>query len=312
MFNFKWKKLWVITGLSLSLVVAGCGQEDPNDANASEDDGQTETTTTNVSEKMEYTITGIDPGAGQTETNEKALAEYESLAGWEQEVSSSGAMLTALDGAINNEDPIIVAAWSPHYMFAKWDIKYLEDPKGVFGEEEKIKTVVRNGLKDDMPNAYTILDRLYWELSVLEEALLTAQEENDIEQVAQQWVDENSETVAEWTEGVESVEGTSIEIILTPWEAETFTTNVAKIVLEQQGFNVTLTPVDPSVMFESIATGDADASLSPWIPATHGALYEEYEGQFEDLGANLEGAKIGLAVPSYMDIDSIEDLEPAE
>ncbi|WP_077622560.1 glycine betaine ABC transporter substrate-binding protein [Sediminibacillus massiliensis] len=303
MFNFTWKRLGVIAGLTLSLVVAGCGQEG---------NGETEATAS-VSEQLEYKITGIEPGAGQTETNEQAIAEYESLAGWEQETSSAAAMLTSLGDAIEKEEPIIVAAWSPHYMFAKYDIKYLEDPELVFGEEEHITTIVRNGLKEDMPNAYTILDRLYWELPVLEEALLTAQEMDfDFEKVAKQWVDENGEKVAEWTEGVESVNGTSIDLVLTPWDAESFSTNVAKIVLEQQGFDVSLTPVDPSVMFEAIASGDSDATLSPWMPATHGAFYEEYEGQFEDLGPNVEGARIGLAVPSYMDIDSIEDLEPAE
>ncbi|QTN01127.1 glycine/betaine ABC transporter [Sediminibacillus dalangtanensis] len=299
---FNWKKLGVIAGLSLSLTIAGCGQGNSNDES-----------TANVSEEMEYTITGIEPGAGQTETNEKAIAEYDSLAGWEQKTSSSAAMLTALGEAMEKEEPIVVAAWSPHYMFAKFDIKYLEDPQGVFGEEEHIATLVREGLKDDMPGAYTILDRFHWELPVLEEALLKAQEMDfDFEKVAQQWVDENQETVEEWTEGVDPVDGTPIDLVLTPWDAESFSTNVAKIVLEQKGFNVSLTPVDPSVMFEAVATGDSDATLSPWMPATHGALYEEYEGQFEDLGPNLEGAKIGLAVPSYMDIDSIEDLEPAE
>ncbi|WP_117149143.1 glycine betaine ABC transporter substrate-binding protein [Paraliobacillus zengyii] len=297
---FSWKKIGVITSLSLSLVVAGCGQEESNE-------------TTNVSEDLEYTITGIEPGAGQTETNETAIAEYESLAGWEQETSSAAAMLTALGDAIDNEEPIVVAAWSPHYMFAKYDIKYLEDPNLVFGEAEHITTIVRNGLEEDMPGAYTILDRLYWELPVLEEALLDAQEMDfDFETVAQEWVDENSEIVAEWTEGIEPVDGESIDLVLTPWDAESFTTNVAKIVFEQQGYDVNLTPVDPSIMFEAIASGDSDASLSPWMPATHGAFYEEYEGQFVDLGANVEGARIGLAVPSYMDIESIEDLEPAE
>lgn len=304
MFNLK--KVGAIASLSLSLVIAGCGQE------GSDGDGQTEAST-NYSEELEYTITGIEPGAGQTQTNEEAIAEYESLAGWEQETASTAAMLTALGDAIDNEEPIVVAAWSPHYMFAQYDIKYLEDPKKIFGEEEHITTIVRNGLKDDMPNAYTILDRLYWELPVLEEALLAAKEiDFDFETVAQQWVDENQEKVAEWTEGVETVDGKSIDLVLTPWDAENFTTNVTKLVLEQQGYDVTLTPVDPSVMFEAIASGDSDATLSPWMPATHGAFYEEYEGQFEDLGANVEGARIGLAVPTYMDVDSIEDLDPAE
>ena len=110
--------------------------------------------------------------------------------------------------------------------------------------------------------------------------------------VAQQWVDKNQEAVKKWTEGVEPVDGTPLELVSTTWDDALFTGNVAKIVLEQQGFNVTLTPIDPAILFESISTGDADASLSPWLPTTHGALYQENEGKFVDLGPNYEGAKL--------------------
>lgn len=299
-FNFKWKKIGIIAGLSLSLITAGCGSTAGNLQ-----------TKDNVSKELEYTITGTEPGAGQTEKNEEAIDAYDNLDGWEQEMSSAGAMLTQLSDAIDNEEAIVFSAWSPHYKFAKWDLKYLEDPKGIYGEEEAITTIARKGLKDEMPEAYTIIDRFQWELQDVEEALLETLEK-DFEVVAQDWVDENQETVADWTEGVESVDGTSIELVLLPWDDAIFTANVAKIVLEQQGFNVTLTPVDPAIMFESIATGDADASLAVWMPSTHAALYDQYEGHFEDLGPNLDGAKVGLAVPAYMDIDSIEDLEQKE
>src|SRR5699024_11416435 len=107
-----------------SFIVASCGSHDGDAQSKSK-----------VSKEMEYTRTGIEPGAGQTETNEEAISAYDSLDGWEQELSSTGAMLTELSEAIDNEEPIIVSAWSPHYMFAEWDIKYLEDPEGVFGEE---------------------------------------------------------------------------------------------------------------------------------------------------------------------------------
>ncbi|MBU5467883.1 glycine/betaine ABC transporter [Virgibacillus sp. MSJ-26] len=308
MLSFQWKKLGVIAGLSLSLVAAGCGQADANDTsnNAKE-------STTNESEEMDYTITGLEPGAGQTELNDQAIDEYESLAGWEQETSSTGAMLSALDKAIENEEPIMITAWSPHYMFAKWDIKYLEDPKGVFGEEIYAATLVREGLRDDMPTAYTLMERFNWDISEVDSALLKAEEEQlEMDVIAAQWIDENEDTVSEWTEGIETVDGTSMELAATTWDDALFTANVAKIVLEQQGFDVTLTPVDPAILFESIASGDADATLSPWLPTTHGALYEEYEGEFEDIGKNIEGGKLGLAVPSYMEADSLEDFEPAE
>lgn len=297
MVNIEWKKLGIIAGLCLSLIVAGCGSEDG--------DAQAEA---NISEELNYTITGTEPGAGQTQKNEEVLEKYDNLTGWEQELSSAGAMLTQLSDAIDNEEPIVFSAWSPHYMFAKWDIKYLDDPQGIHGDEEQITTIVRKGLEDEMPEAHTILGRIQLELPDVEEALLEAQEK-DFEEVAQDWADANQETIAEWTEGVDSVDSTSIELALLPWDDAIFTANVAKIVLEQQGFSVTLTQVDPAIMFESIATGSADASLAVWMPVTHAALYEQYKDNFEDLGPNLEGAKTGLAVPAYMGIDSLEDLE---
>ncbi|MFD2638731.1 glycine betaine ABC transporter substrate-binding protein [Piscibacillus salipiscarius] len=52
--------------------------------------------------------------------------------------------------------------------------------------------------------------------------------------------------------------------------------------------------------------------LSPWMPTTHGELYKKHEGEFVDLGPAYEGAKIGLAVPAYMDVKSLKDFEPAE
>ncbi|SOC44117.1 glycine betaine ABC transporter substrate-binding protein [Ureibacillus acetophenoni] len=298
MFNLE--KFGLVASLILTLVLTGCGQESGQQNKSN-------------SEEMNYTITGMEPGAGQTILNEQVIAEYENLKGWKQDTSSAGAMFAALDQAIQDEKPIMITAWSPHYKFAKWNLKFLEDPKGIFGAEEQGTTLVRNGLADEKPTAYTILDRIYFEIPAIEAGLLkSVEEELEFSVIAQQWVEENLETVEQWTEGVKTVDGTPLEIVTTPWDDSIFISNVAKIVLEQQGFVVELTPVDPAVVFKSIATGDADATLSPWLPTSHGPLYEEYEGQFEDLGPVFEGAKIGLAVPTYMEEDSLEDFEPAE
>jgi len=306
MLNLRWKRIGLIIGLSLTLAAAGCGQGDTNDSSGN---GQTDASTS-VSEAVDYTITGIEPGAGITSATEQAMSEYENLAGWELETSSTAGMLTQLGEAIDNEEPIILTGWNPHYKFAQWDLKYLEDPKGVY-EEEDIITIARNGLQEEIPEAYTILDRIQFDVEEMEAALLQGQEVDfDYEIVAQDWVEQNPERVAEWTEGVEPVDGTEITLATTLWDEILFSTNVAKVVLEQQGFDVTVTQVDPAILFESVASGDADASLAPWVPMTHGALYEANEGEFEDLGPNVTGVNSGLVVPSYMNIDSIEELEP--
>ena len=47
-------------------------------------------------------------------------------------------------------------------MFAKYDLKYLEDPENGMGSEEQIHTMVRKGLKEDQPEAYKVLDNFHW------------------------------------------------------------------------------------------------------------------------------------------------------
>ena len=307
LFNFKWKKIGILAGLSLSLVAAGCGQDD----SASNGNNGGNETTTNISEELDYTITGIEPGAGLTGQAINTLEEYENLEGWKLEESSTAGMMGSLDAAIKNEEPIIVTGWNPHWKFSAYDLKYLEDPKGTFGGSENINTIVRKGLEEDMPNAYKILDRFYWEPQDMEAVMFDAQEVS-FEEAANNWIQENQDKVAQWTEGVEKVDGKEIELVSTPWDSERASSEVMKAVLEQQGFKVKVTPVDPAIMFEAIANGEGDATLAPWLPSTHASFYEKHKENVVDLGENLTGTQNGLVVPEYMDIDSIEDLQPKE
>lgn len=301
------KRAGLISGLSAVLLLAACGGDSDDNADNSSDDAGSDGDV-NYSEEVNYTITGIEAGAGVFKAAENAVEEY-GLDGWEVQASSSGAMATALGEAVENEEPIIVTGWSPHWKFAKYDLKYLEDPKGVFGDAETINTMVREGLKDDMPEAYEVLDNFNWSPDDLEEVMLEIADGADPKEAAAAWVEANEDKVAEWTDGVDEVDGDEIELVYVEWDTEIGSTNVIGTVLENLGYEVTVTPLDNAVMWEAVATGEADGMVAAWLPGTHGDLFEEYEDQLEDLGPNLEGAKIGLVVPEYMDIDSIEDLE---
>ena len=302
------KRLGIISGLSATLLLAACGGSGSEEGTDNESTDGAANGDVKYGEEMNYQITGIEPGAGVFKASEDAIEEY-GLDGWEVQASSSGAMATALGEAIDNEEPIIVTGWSPHWKFAKYDLKYLEDPKGVFGEAETINTMVREGLEDDMPEAYQVLDNFYWSPDDLEEVMLKISDGADPRDAAQEWIDENQDTVAEWTEGVDEVDGDAIELVYVEWDTEIGSTNMIGLVLEDLGYDVTVTPLDNAVMWEAVATGEADAMVAAWLPGTHGDLFEQYQDELIDLGPNLEGAKIGLVVPEYMDIDSIEDLD---
>ncbi|MDO6449499.1 glycine betaine ABC transporter substrate-binding protein [Oceanobacillus profundus] len=149
------------------------------------------------------TITGIDAGAGVVAAAEQAVEDYDNLDGWEVQTSSGGAMATALGEAYNNEEEIIVTGWSPHWKFQTYDLKYLEDPEGTFGEAEVLKTMVREGLEEDLPEAYQVLDNFYWELEDMEEVMVAIQEGTSPKDAAAEWVEANPDKVAEWTKGLE-------------------------------------------------------------------------------------------------------------
>ncbi|PMC79891.1 glycine/betaine ABC transporter substrate-binding protein [Aerococcus viridans] len=151
-----------------------------------------------LSDEANQTITGIEPGAGVVAAAEDAVGTYSNLQGWTVQTSSSGAMTTELGTSIANEEDIVITGWSPHWMFQEYDLKYLEDPKGVFGEGETINTMVRQGLQDDMPEAYQILDNFYWEVADMESVMAEINKGADPQTAAQAWIEENQETVDQW------------------------------------------------------------------------------------------------------------------
>jgi glycine betaine/proline transport system substrate-binding protein len=80
-------------------------------------------------------------------------------------------------------------------------------------------------------------------------------------------------------------------------------------VLEERGYQVEFEEIsDAAPLYAGLAGGDVDVFTSAWSEVTHADYMEEYGARIEDLGAWYEGAVLTLAVPEYVDIDSIEDL----
>jgi glycine betaine/proline transport system substrate-binding protein len=114
-----------------------------------------------VADKFNGKIMGIEPGAGIMSTTETAIEDY----GLDYTLvpSSSAGMAAQLSDAYKDGDWIVVTGWTPHWMFVRFDLKYLSDPKGVYGGEEYIGSLARTGFKEDNPEAYAILERFHWE-----------------------------------------------------------------------------------------------------------------------------------------------------
>lgn len=140
------------TGARLGLVVPSYVDEDSIEdlvANASAYDGE---------------IVGIDPGAGMMAATEEAINDDTlGLGTFELIEGSDATMVAALEDAIENEQPIVVTGWAPHIKFARFDLKILEDPAGIYGGSETINTIVREDLESDNPMAFSFFDQFDWQ-----------------------------------------------------------------------------------------------------------------------------------------------------
>jgi glycine betaine/proline transport system substrate-binding protein len=100
----------------------------------------------------------------------------------------------------------------------------------------------------------------------------------------------------------------SVTIGWIPWDEDIAVSYLWAHLLEEQGIDVELTQVDVAPVFQGVAQGDLDLFLDTWLPVTHEVYWEEYGDSVEDLGSWYDQATLNIAVPTYVDAESIADL----
>ncbi|MFG2996976.1 ABC transporter permease/substrate binding protein [Streptomyces sp. NPDC048340] len=97
-------------------------------------------------------IIGIEPSAGAMGIlKDKLLPEYGLDGEYKVVDGSTPGMLAELKRAYEKQEPVVTVLWSPHWAYASYDLRKLEDPKGVWGKGDGIHTVTRQGFAADEP-----------------------------------------------------------------------------------------------------------------------------------------------------------------
>jgi len=152
-----------------------------------------------VQQKLGGKIQGIDPGSGLMQASEKALKTYD-LKGLQLVSASDAAMLAALERAMKRNEWIVVTSWSPHWMFANWKLRYLEDPKGALGGLESVNAIVRKGFYQDHPEIFEFLNRMVLPIGDLE-AMMQEARQTSYEQAVDNYIKNNKARVDYWVTG---------------------------------------------------------------------------------------------------------------
>ena len=151
-------------------------------------------------------ILGIEPGAVISERIPDSVIPTYSLK-QEYVESSTAGMLAEVESRYNNQEEFAFIPWRPHWMNARYDFKFLEDPEDALGDLNDgatISTIVNEDLPDDDPVAYAFLNAL----------TLTEDQVNEIEninprdyaQAARTWLEDenNRNAVQPWIDAAEN------------------------------------------------------------------------------------------------------------
>ncbi|WP_338494927.1 glycine betaine ABC transporter substrate-binding protein [Pseudomonas trivialis] len=143
-------------------------------------------------------IVGIDAGSGVMLKTDEAIKAYG--LDYKLQTSSGAAMIAELTRAEDKQESIAVTGWVPHWMFAKWKLRFLEDPKGIYGAAETVNSIGSKGLEKKAPEVAAFLKKFQWaSKDEIGEVMLAIQEGAKPDAAAKDWVAKHPERVAEWT-----------------------------------------------------------------------------------------------------------------
>jgi glycine betaine/proline transport system substrate-binding protein len=94
------------------------------------------------------------------------------------------------------------------------------------------------------------------------------------------------------------------------WDEDVAVNSVVQALLhDKYGYTVNQKLADAGILYQGVASGSLDAFLDTWLPKTHATYWARYRNMVVKLPPWYKGvANLGLAVPDYVKVQSIADL----
>ncbi|TDB04680.1 glycine betaine ABC transporter substrate-binding protein [Halomonas marinisediminis] len=97
-------------------------------------------------------------------------------------------------------------------------------------------------------------------------------------------------------------EPAAVRFSVPPWPGVTVKTELASQLLNALGYESQSQEVGSTITYQALAQGELDAFLAAWLPAQQG-MYDtamQSDNPLVDLGTNVDGARLGFVVPTYV------------
>ncbi|OWZ82853.1 glycine betaine ABC transporter substrate-binding protein [Natranaerobius trueperi] len=299
--------IMILGMLIMFTFITGCVDDEEE---AVDEENLLEEEVEDISQKFGNELVGIDPGAGMMETASDVLIPEYGLDDYELIESSEPAMIAALERAVGRDEWIAVLGWTPHWKWAEMDLKFLDDPKQIYGEAEDIRALSRLGFENDFPEVKKLIDNFYINDEQLGSLMKLVEKKGDDMEAAVQWAEDNQDLINEWIPGDADGNGEEIKLLYNNWVCARAKTNlVTHILRDKMNYQVNKQMVEVGPLYQTLSDGEGDLMVHAWLPLTQANYWEEYGDRLVDHGPIYEGGKIGVVVPDYVDIDCITEMQ---
>jgi glycine betaine/proline transport system substrate-binding protein len=146
-------------------------------------------------------IMGIDEGSGVMQKARLALKRYNLPVKLLN--LSEDEMIRHLEDSIKRRKEIVITGWEPHWIFARFEVKFLEDPDAVFGMRENIYTIARSGIEEVHPRVVRFFERMQLTESQLNRLVYQVRLSEDPRQGVKNWIKENEYIVNQWVKNLQ-------------------------------------------------------------------------------------------------------------
>lgn len=160
-------------------------------------------------DKFDHTIYGIEAGNDGNVLMKDAIKNntYD-LGGWHVQPSSAAAMLAQAGRDMRMKKWIVFLGWKPHWMNIKYDIRYLKDPKKIWGGKSVVWIAINPEFASKNPNVKKFFSQMVAPAKIESRWIDDYGEKKEaLDQVAKSWIEHNLGTVSHWMAGVKTADG---------------------------------------------------------------------------------------------------------
>jgi glycine betaine/proline transport system substrate-binding protein len=147
-----------------------------------------------------HTLIGIDEGAGVMQKARIAIEKYD-LSNTLSDLSEEE-MVQHFEDSIKRRKDIVVTGWEPHWIFARYDVRFLEDPDNVFGKRENIYSIGHTGIEQEHPHVIRFFERMQLTEKQLNRLVYHVQLSEDPREGIKTWIKEHEYIVNQWVKNL--------------------------------------------------------------------------------------------------------------